>query len=158
MFDSFFASCEQQFNPLFRNKPLGVIATNSRSCIVAASREAKRFGIKTGMRSFEAKKVYPSIIFVPASFVKYFEVSKIFLDICKDYSPYVELFSIDEVFIDVTKTEHLFGGTHEIIKIIKKRIKQEIGEYITASFGISYNKLLAKLASGLKKPNGLAEI
>ncbi len=152
-FDSFFASVEQQYRPEVRNKPMGVTAANSRTCIIASSREAKRLGIKTGARSYEALKICPGLILVPADFNKYFDVSKKFLDICKDYSPFTELFSIDEVFMDVTLTAGLFGGTSSLIKTMKERIKNEIGEYITASFGISHNKLLAKLASGLNKPN-----
>lgn len=157
-FDSFFASVEQQYNARLRGKPVGVTATNGRTCIIASSREAKVLGIKTGSRTYDARKICPSIIFVPADFVKYFEVSKKFLDICKDYSPFVELFSIDELFIDISPTMHLFGGRKKIVEAIKKRIKEEIGEYITASIGISYSKLLAKLASGIKKPDGVFEI
>lgn len=157
-FDSFFASVEQQYDPKLRNKPIGVTATNGRTCIIASSREAKKLGIKTGARSYEAFKVCPDLILVPADFVKYWQVSKKFINICKDYSPLVELFSIDELFLDVTSTIHLFNGEGEIVSIIKKRIREEIGEHITASFGISNNKLLAKLASGLKKPDGVFEI
>jgi len=157
-FDSFFASVEQEHNPKLRGKPLGVTATNGRTCIIASSREAKRLGIKTGSRTYEAFKICPNLILVSADFVKYFDISKKFINICKDYSPFVELFSIDEVFIDITPTAHLFKGPYGIVALIKKRIKEEIGEYITASFGISYNKLLAKLASGLKKPDGVFEI
>lgn len=157
-FDSFFASVEQQYQPHLRGKPMGVTAHNSRSCIIAASREAKRFGIQTGSRSFEAYQKCPSLILVSADFAKYFEVSKKFLSIAKDFSPTVEMFSIDEVFIDVTKTLPLFGSIENIVQNIKKRIALEIGEYITVSVGISHNKLLAKLASGLKKPNGVVTI
>lgn len=157
-FDSFFASCEQQFNPTFRNKPLGVTATNGRTCIIASSSQAKRLGIKTGTRSWEAKKICPEIIFTPAHFEKYLEISKKFLNICKDYSPFVEVFSIDEVFMDVTLTVHLFGGPYGIVQTIKERIKKDIGEFITVSVGISYNKHLAKMASSLKKPNGIFKI
>lgn len=157
-FDSFFASVEQQLDPKLRNVPIGVTATNGRTCIIASSREAKKLGIKTGTRSWEAQKIYPKIALVPANFVRYFEISKKFLNICKDYSPFVELFSIDEVFMDTTLTNHLFGGAYSLIQKIKTRIHNEIGEYITASFGISHNKLLAKLASGMKKPDGIFEI
>jgi len=157
-FDSFFASVEQQYNLNLRGKPIGVTAKNGRTCIIASSREAKKLGIKTGARSWEAQKICPDLILVPADFVKYFEISKKFLNICKDFSPFTELFSIDEVFMDITPIVHLFNGAERIVSIIKKRIKEEIGEYITASFGISHNKLLAKLASGLKKPNGVFEI
>ena len=157
-FDSFFASVEQQYDPKLRNRPIGVTAKNGRTCIIASSREAKRLGIKTGSRTYDALKICPQITFVPADFIKYWEVSKNFLNICKDYSPYVEVFSIDEVFMDVTRTTHLFGGADGIICRIKERIRKEIGEYITVSFGVSHNKLLAKLASGINKPNGVFEI
>lgn len=157
-FDSYFASCEQQANPLLRGKPIGVTATNGRTCIIAASREAKKFGVKNVTRVWEAQKLCPQIIPVPAHFEEYWKITQKFLDICKDYSPFVELFSLDEVFMDITSTEHLFGGRLEVIETIKKRIAREIGEYITVSVGLSYNKLLAKLASGLDKPNGFVKI
>ena len=172
-FDSFFASVEQQDNPLLRNKPLGVTATNGRTCIIASSREAKRLGIKTGSRTYEALQICPDLKLVSANFVKYFEVSKKFLEICQNFSPNVELFSIDEVFIDITLTNHLFGKDersdgarlldkcgriYNTIKLIKNKIRSEIGEYITVSIGISHNRLLAKLASGINKPDGIFEI
>ncbi|OGH11455.1 MAG: hypothetical protein A3B38_01410 [Candidatus Levybacteria bacterium RIFCSPLOWO2_01_FULL_36_13] len=157
-FDSYFASCEQQFNPSLRGKPIGVTATNGRTCIIAASREAKKLGIKSPSVTWEALNLVPDMIFVPASFTKYWEITQKFLNICKDYSPYVELFSLDEVFMDITNTQYLFGGKEQIIKTIKERIRNEIGEYITVSVGISYNKLLAKLGSGINKPNGVFEI
>lgn len=157
-FDSFFASCEQQFDPALRGKPIGVTATNGRTCIIAASREAKRLGIKSPSRTWEVKNKVSQMIFVAAHFEKYWEITRKFLDICKDYSPYVELFSLDEVFIDITKTENLFGGRYKLIETIRERIRTEIGEYITVSIGLSYNKLLAKLGSGMNKPNGFMEI
>ncbi len=157
-FDSYFASCEQQFDPKLRGKPIGVTAQNGRTCIIAASREAKKLGVKSPSRTFDALQIVPEMIFVPAHFEKYWEITQKFLNICKDYSPFVELFSLDEVFIDITATQNLFGGSYEIVNKIRKRINDEIGEYVTVSVGVSYNKLLAKLASGLKKPNGLLEI
>ncbi|MEK7570854.1 MAG: DNA polymerase IV [Patescibacteria group bacterium] len=157
-FDSFFASVEQQDNPLLRGKPIGVTAQNGRNCIIAASVQAKQKGIKSPSQTFAARKICPEIVFVPAHFVLYWEVSQRFIKICKDYSPTVEIFSIDEVFMDVTLTAPLFGGVAKLIAMIKKRIWEEIGEYITASVGISHNKLLAKLASGMQKPNGITEI
>jgi DNA polymerase-4 len=157
-FDSYFASCEQQFNPLLRGKPIGVTAQNGRTCIIAASREAKKMGIKSPSRTYEALRIVPSMIFVPAHFEKYWEITQKFLNICKDFSPFVELFSLDEVFMDITSTQELFGGKQQIINKIRNRIKNEIGEYITVSVGIAHNKLLAKLASGINKPNGSLEI
>lgn len=157
-FDSYFASCEQQFDPNLRGRPIGVTATNGRTCIIAASRQAKKLGIKSPTSTWEARQICPTLITVSAHFEKYWEITQKFLNICKDYSPYVELFSLDEVFIDVTSTENLFGDRYEIVRKIKQRISDEIGEYITVSVGLSYNKLLAKLASGLNKPNGFVEI
>jgi DNA polymerase-4 len=157
-FDSYFASCEQQFDPLLRGKPIGVTAQNGRTCIIAASREAKRMGVKSPSRTYEALRIVPSMIFVPAHFEKYWEITQKFLNICKDFSPFVELFSLDEVFMDITSTQELFGGKQQIINKIRNRIKNEIGEYITVSVGIAHNKLLAKLASGINKPNGSLEI
>lgn len=157
-FDSFFASVEQQDNPLLRGKSMGVTAANGRTCIIASSREAKRLGIKTGSRTYEALEICPDLELVSANFVKYFEISKKFLKICQNFSPFVELFSIDEVFMDITLTNHLFGGVYNMIKLIKNEIKEKIGEYITVSIGLSHNRLLAKLASGINKPNGIFEI
>ena len=157
-FDSFFASVEQQDNPLWRGRPIGVTARNGRTCIIAASREAKKLGIKSPSRTHDAKKICPAIIFVPAHFVRYLEISKLFLKICNDFSPTVEVFSLDEVFMDVSYTAKLFGGVDGLIAQFKERLRLEIGEYITASVGVSHNRLLAKLASGLKKPNGVMKI
>ena len=166
--DSFFASVEQQANPKLAGKPVGVIKGEGRSCIIAASREAKKLGIKTGTSVYDARKIYPKIILVPADFEKYFWVTNKFIEICSRYSPDLEVFSIDELFLDVTQTVDLFdglahrslgeGGVSGIIRGIKKAMKEEIGEYITCSIGISYNRLLAKLASGINKPNGVFEI
>lgn len=154
-FDSFFASVEQQYHPEFRNKPLGVTATNGRTCIIASSREAKALGIKTGCRTYDAMRIYPKINLIGADFVKYWEISKKFIAICKDYSPLVEVFSLDELFIDITDTQDLFEGVNGVIWRIKNRIREVIGQHITVSIGVSHNKLLAKLGSDLRKPNGV---
>lgn len=155
-FDSFFASCEQHFNPNLRGKPIGVTAENGRTCIIAASKEAKKFGVKTGTRTWEATQMCPDIQFVKADFDRYLHITKKFIDIASYYSPVVEVFSMDEVFIDMTPTLHLFkNDIHFLANHFKERIKNEIGEAITVSIGVSYNKLLAKLASGLNKPDGL---
>jgi len=156
--DSFFASVEQQANPKLVGKPIGVIKGEGRSCIIAASREAKKLGIKTGISTYDAKKIYPKLSLVPADFDKYFSVTKRFIEICSRYSPDLEVFSIDELFLDVSQTAQFFGGVDELCRQIKKNIREEIGEYITCSIGISYNRLLAKLASGLNKPNGVFKI
>lgn len=124
-----------------------------RTVLGAASTEAKKFGVKTGMQIWEAKKLCPQIILVPGDSDKYLETTKRFLNILKDYSHYLEVFSIDECFLQIESKE-----PKVIAQEIKKRIKSEIGEWIRCSVGISYNKLLAKLAGSLQKPDGLVVI
>lgn len=157
-FDSYFASVEQQYTPSLRHKPIAVTARNGRTCIIASSRQAKKYGVVTGMRTFEAQRICPDICFVSSDFAKYWEISQKFISICKDYSPLVEVFSIDELFMDVSQTSPLFGGVDCLVEIIKKRIRKEIGEYITVSVGLSHNKLLSKLASSFDKPDGFTRI
>lgn len=154
-FDSFFASVEQHDYPRLLGIPIGVTAANSRTAIIAASVEAKRLGVKGGSSSKDAFQVCPNLLLVPAHFPRYFEISKKFLQICRLYSPYIEVFSIDELFMDVTQTVKLFGSVESLVAKLKAQIQKEIGEHITVSVGVSYNKLLAKLASGMNKPNGM---
>ncbi len=155
-FNSYFAAVEQQANPRLRGKPVGVTGGNRvvRTVIGAASVEAKKFGVKTGMQIWEAKKLCPQIILVPGDSDKYLETTRRFLNIIKDYSPYVEVFSIDEVFMEVEDC-HAPSG---LAMTIKQRIRAEVGDYITCSIGISYNKIMAKLAGSLYKPDGLVVI
>ncbi|MBN1916125.1 DNA polymerase IV [Candidatus Dojkabacteria bacterium] len=157
--NSFFASVEQQANPFIRGKPVGVAHSGYEgAAILAASYEAKACGVGTGTRVFEARKICPGLIIVPLDTTKYYAVNRQFVKILKDYTPQVEIYSIDEAFLDVTKTEDLFGGAYNIAQRIKERIKGEIGEYLTCSIGIAPNKLLAKVGSNFKKPDGLTII
>jgi len=156
--DSYFASVEQQFNQSLVGKPVGVIKAEGRTCIIAASREAKKFGVKTGCNIWDAKTLCPKIALVSAHFGRYFSVTKKFIKICENFSPYIEIFSIDELFMDVTESQKFFGGVLNMCNLIKKQINKQIGEYITCTIGISYNRLLAKLASEINKPNGIFEI
>jgi DNA polymerase-4 len=156
--DSFFATVEQQANPFWRNRPIGITKQEGRSCVIAASVEAKKFGVKTGTSIWEAKKLCPGIIFVPSDMEKYFSVTRQLMEIVSSFSPLVEVFSIDEVFLDISQTQTLFGGPFFLALKIKQLINEKIGDWITASIGISYNKLLAKLASEQNKPDGYFEI
>lgn len=157
-FDSFFASCEQHFNPNLRGKPIGVVAENGRNAIIAASREAKRAGVKSPNTTWEVKRICPEIVFVKADFERYLEITKKLLQISTRYSPIVELFSLDEVFIDLTCVRNLYPSTLSVVEDFKQRLRDEIGPTITVSMGASYNKLLAKLATSLNKPDGFAAI
>lgn len=172
-FNSFFATVEQQANPRLRSRPIGVTGGDrmERTVIGAASVEAKKLGVKTGMPLFEAKKICPSIILVPGDSDKYLEVTKRFLGLLSPFCPYLEVFSIDEVFIQIKsdRSEDRYTGelehwpliSSDLIRLaheIKSRVRSELGEAITCSIGISYNKLLAKLAGSLIKPDGLVVI
>lgn len=153
--NSFFATAEQQANPILRGKPVGIVKGVGRGCIIAASVEAKRRGVSTGSNVSDAKKLCPSIILVPADFSKYADITYRFIDICKSYSPVCEVFSLDECFIDLTETEKFWGNVFNIAFEIKDRLRAEIGDYMTCSVGVSHNRLLAKLASNQIKPDGL---
>lgn len=152
--NSFFATAEQQADPALRGKPVGVVKAKGRSCIIAASVEAKKSGVGTGSRVYDAKKLCPDIVLVPADFAKYEYISREFIKICSSYSPVCEVFSLDECFIDVTQTEQLWGNVFNIAFEIKRRLKG-VGDYLTCSVGVSHNKFLAKLASNQIKPDGL---
>lgn len=156
-FDSFFASCEQHFNPLLRNKPIGVTATNGRHCVIAASREAKKYGVATGSTTFDATRACPDIQYVSADFDRYLCITKKFVEIASRYSPDVEVFSLDELFLDLAPMMRV-TTVHDTVASLKADIHREIGPTITVSVGYSYNKLLAKLASGLDKPDGYYHI
>ena len=159
-FNSYFATVEQQANPRLRGKPVGVTGGDrmTRTVLGAASVEAKRFGVKTGMQIWQAKKLCPQIILVKGDSDKYLEVTKRFLGLLKSYSPYVEVFSIDEVFLEPSSYNLAPNSILHIAEEIKCHIKSEIGEWLTCSIGISYNKLMAKLAGSLQKPDGLVVI
>ena len=157
--NSFFATSEQQVKPSLRGKPVGIIKARGRTCLIATSYEAKKLGIGTGTSIWEAKKMCPSIILVPADFEKYEDITYRFIDICKSYSPLCEVFSLDECFLDVTESEKLFaGGALGIALEIKRRLASEIGEWMTCSVGISHNRMLAKLGGSLVKHDGLVYI
>src|SRR3990167_7784584 len=153
--DSFFATAAQQANPNLREKPVGIIKAVGRTCIIAASKEAKKYHVKTGSSVFEAKKLCPSIILVPADFEKYEDITYRFIEICQGYSPICEVFSLDECFIDITDTEKLWGNALSVALEIQQKLAAEIGDYLTCSVGISHNRLLAKLASTQAKPDGI---
>jgi len=153
--NAFFASVEQQTDPALRGQPIAVIGTG-RTVVTTASYEARAFGVKTGMNTWQARQACPQIIFVVGDNRKYTDTSTRIVQMMRDYTPLVEVFSIDEAFLDVTGSLNLFGGAERIAYLLKARIRHQFG--LTCSIGIAPNKLLAKLASEMHKPDGLTVI
>jgi len=151
--DAFFASVEQLDNPELRGKPVAVGGSGERSVVAAASYEARKFGVRSAMPSVIAKRLCPQLIFVHHHFDRYQEISSQIMEILKGYTDLVEPLSIDEAFLDVTSDKKNIGSATIIARKIKAEIKNNTG--LTASAGISVNKFLAKIASEIKKPDGL---
>lgn len=154
--NAFFASVEQRCNPALRGKPIAVVGSAHRTVVTTASYEARAFGVRTGMNRYEAKRACPSLIFVVGDNRKYTDTSVRILDILKGFSPCVEPYSIDEAFVDITGCGRAFATPEDLGTAIKERIRAALG--LTCSVGIAPNKLLAKLASDMKKPDGLVVI
>ena len=157
--NSYFATIEQQVNPSIRGKPVAVVPLLSDStCAIAASQEAKLKGIKTGTKIYQAKKLCPELICIKARYELYIEYHhKIFREI--DLYLHVDhIFSIDEGACKLTGKYCNESDAISIGKIIKKAIRDNVGEYINCSIGIAPNRYLAKIASNIQKPDGLSVI
>lgn len=157
--NSCFATIEQQANPLLRGKPLVVAAfATNKGCILASSVEAKKLGIKTGMRVMDGKKLYPRLIVLPPDPWKYRNVHLKLRQLVSNYTPDFSPKSIDEFVLNLKDCPKLTINMHKVALEIKQRIKSEIGDWLTVSIGIAPNRYLAKIAAGLNKPDGLDEI
>ena len=154
--NAFFASVEQQANPELQGKPIAVVGGGGRTVITTSSYEARAFGVKTGMAKWEALRACPQLIIVIGDNKKYTYTSSRIMEMRKEYTPLVEVFSFDEAWLDVTHSLSIFGTPERIAYVLKARIKESFG--ITCSIGIAPNKLLAKLASDMQKPDGLTTI
>ena len=156
--NSCFASVEQQANPLLRDKPVAVVHSDAPyGCILAPSVEAKLWGIKTGMTLKEGRDLCPWLISRVADPDKYRQVHARFAKLLDDYSPHVISKSIDEFVLTLpgdSRQEPTRSHLEGVSRDIKSRIRSEIGDYLRVSIGISTNQILAKLASGLHKPDG----
>ncbi|MCF6148978.1 MAG: DNA polymerase IV [Candidatus Kuenenia sp.] len=155
--NAFFASVEQQMNPSLRGKPIAVIGSNERTVVTTSSYEARAYGVKTGMTKYEAKRLCPHIMLVAGNTSRYTDTCRRLVKIYSRYTPIVEVYSVDEVFLDVTGSIPLFADAETIAKKIKQDIRKYFGR-LTCSIGIAPSKLLAKLASDMKKPDGLVVI
>ncbi len=157
--DAFFASIEQRDRDL-AGKPVIVGADpkkgKGRGVVSAASYEARKYGIHSAQPISQAYRMCPMGIFLPVRMERYAEVSRIIIDIFHEYTPVVEVISLDEAFLDMTGTSRMAGDIESLAMQIKRHIYHK--ERLVASIGIGPNKLIAKIASDLKKPNGLVHV
>lgn len=158
--DAFFAQVEEVANPLLKGKPVFVVGHSMTSGVVlTANYAARRFGIKTGMALRKARKLCPSAVLVPADSSKYSDTAEQIFARLETYTPLVEIFSIDEAFMDLTG-DRFYPPRHSDVMAVAQEIKRWVWEnfHLTLSIGIAPNKLLAKLASERRKPDGLFRI
>jgi DNA polymerase-4 len=154
--DAFYASVEEQDRPELKGKPLIVGGIDGRGVVAAASYAVRRFGVRSAMPMREALRRCPEAICIRPRMARYKEVSSQVFDIFHEFTPLVEGLSLDEAFLDVTASLRLKGDGETIAAEIRRRVRADTG--LTASIGISPNKLLAKIASDLKKPDGMCRL
>jgi DNA polymerase IV len=154
--DAFYASVEQHDDPSLAGKPLIVGWEGARGVVAAASYEVRRYGVHSAMPMRTALRLCPQAICLRPRMSRYQEVSRLLFGVFREVTPLVEGLSLDEAFLDVTASAHLPGGAVEIARAIKARIAALTG--LTASVGVGPNKLVAKIASDLMKPDGLTVV
>src|SRR6266403_365937 len=150
--DAFYASVEQLLAPSLRGKPIAV----GGGVVLAASYEAKAFGISGGMSGRRARELCPQLIFVGGHFKEYQRLGDAAINVLNDFTPLVERLSIDEAFADVVGCTHLFGPPAEIAAEVRRRVRAEVG--LPISIGVARTKHLAKIASQVAKPDGLVVV
>jgi len=150
--DAFYASVEQMLDPSLRGKPIAV----GGGVVLAASYEAKAFGVHSAMPGWRARELCPDLIFVDGHFGDYQRLGDAAIAVLNDFTPLVERISIDEAFADVAGCTHLFGSPAEIAATVRKRVRTELG--LPISVGVARTKHLAKIASQVAKPDGLAVV
>ena len=156
--DAFFASVEQRDHPELRGKPVavGLGGSNDRGVVSAASYEARKFGVHSAMPIRTARRLCPDCTFVAVDGAKYQRVSREVMAILRRFTPLVEPVSIDEAFLDVTASRALFGDGEAIARLIKAAVRDEL--QLTISVGVAATKLVAKIGSDLRKPDGLVVV
>lgn len=154
--DAFYASVEMLDNPSLRGKPVIVAGLTARGVVSAASYEARRFRVRSAMPTQQARVLCKKGVFIRPRMERYREVSRRIFDIIREFTDMVEPVSVDECYLDVTRNKLGIGSAVELAHTLKQRIRDELS--LTASVGIAPNKFLAKIASDLKKPDGLVEV
>jgi DNA polymerase-4 len=158
--DSYFASVEQQLNPALRGKPVGIVpmANVTTTCCIAASKEAKKFQVRTGTPVWQAKELCPQIALVPARHEEYIRAHEKIVKAVGACVPVLDVKSIDEMVCRLIGDERKPENATAIARCIKEEIRKRVGEFVTTSIGIGPNILLAKLGTDLGKPDGLKVI
>lgn len=154
--DAFYASVEQLLDPALRGQPIAVGGGPSGGVVLAASYEAKSFGVQGGMPGWRAARLCPDLVFVRGHFGEYQRFGDAVMEILEDVTPVVERISIDEAFLDVSGATHLFGPPDVIGAAIRRRVRAEVG--LPISVGAARTKHLAKIASQVAKPDGLVVV
>ena len=154
--DAFYASVEQRDNPELRGKPVVVGGGSNRGVVAAASYEVRKFGVRSAMPMSEALRRCPQLLRVAPRMSHYKQVSEQIFAVFRQFTPLVEGLSLDEAFLDVTASRALYGSGEHIAHSIKRLIKERT--QLTASVGVAENKLVAKIASDLDKPDGLTVV
>lgn len=155
--DAFYVSMELLRHPELRGRPVVVAGgLGARGVVNTCSYEARRFGVRSAMPVSRAKQLCPQAVFLESDYAYYAPASKAFHAILAEYTPAVEPAGADEAYLDVVGSERLFGTPVEIAETIRRRVREEIG--ITASVGVSVNKLVSKVASDAGKPDGLVVV
>jgi DNA polymerase-4 len=150
--DAFYVSVEQLLDPSLRDRPVAV----GGGVVLAASYEARAYGVQGGMPGRLAKQLCPHLRFVPGHFTRYQQLADQVFEICRDFTPAVERISIDEAFLDVSGSERLLGPAASIAASIRRRVRDEVG--LPLSVGVARTKHLAKIASQVAKPDGLVVV
>ncbi|HKY74126.1 MAG TPA: hypothetical protein VJ246_02320 [Patescibacteria group bacterium] len=145
--NSYFATLVQQENPVLRGKPVGILKSVGRTCVIAASKEAKACGVETGCRLQEAKKLCPNLIAVPAAFELYWSATHRLHALFQSFVPDVELFSLDEAFLNLSPCTRIYPNPYEFGRLIQQKIRETLGEWVTCNVGIAHSRLVAKMAS-----------
>ncbi|HSO96735.1 MAG TPA: DNA polymerase IV [Acidimicrobiia bacterium] len=150
--DAFYASVEQLLDPSLQGRPIAV----GSGVVLAASYEAKAFGVDAGMPGWRARRLCPGLVLVGAHFEEYQRLGDAVIEVLRDFTPWVERVSIDEAFLDVAGSVHLFGAPAAIASTIRERVRSELG--LPVSVGVATTKHLAKVASQVAKPDGLVVV
>jgi DNA polymerase-4 len=154
--DAFYASIEQRDRPELRGKPVIVGATSPRGVVAAASYEARKFGVRSAMPGFEARRLCPHGVYLAPNMARYAEVSDRVHAVFEEFTDVIEPLALDEAFLDISGSVALFGGAETLARQLKQRVRDATG--LAVSVGVASSKLVAKIACALSKPDGLRSI